>query len=129
MNISPFSQQDLVDQYLTAYNAFDIEGMLALLSPSVRFENYSGGALTAMADGIDEFRKLAEHAKTLFAEREQRLTALQLNDGVLTAQIAYRGRLAADIPGGPAAGTVLDLNGESEFHFQGDRIARIIDRS
>ena len=129
MNISPFSQQDLVDQYLTAYNAFDTEGMLAPLSPSVRFENYSGGALTAVADGIDQFRKLADHAKTLFSEREQRITALQFNDGAVIAQIAYRGRLAVDIPGGPAAGTVLDLNGQSEFFFDGEKISRIVDRS
>ena len=129
MNLSPFSQQDLVDQYLAAYNAFDIDGMLAPLSPSVRFENYSGGALTATADGIDEFRKLAEHAKTLCSEREQRITARQFNDGAVIAQIAYRGRLAADIPGGPAAGTILDLNGQSEFFFDGEKISRIVDRS
>ena len=129
MNMSPLSQKDLIDQYLAAYNAFDVEGMLALLCSNVRFENYSAGKLTAAADGIDEFRKLADQAKTLFSEREQHITALQLTDGAVIAQIAYRGRLAADIPGGPTAGTVLDLNGETEFSFDGDKIAQIIDRS
>ncbi len=125
----PSSPQDLIDRYLTAYNAFDIDGMLTLLSPEVRFENYSDGKLTATADGIDEFRKLAEHARNLFSEREQRITALERGEGTVIAQIAYRGRLAADIPGGPKAGTVMDLQGQSEFSFDGGKISRIIDRS
>lgn len=103
--------------------------MLTLLSPEVRFENYSDGKLTATADGIDEFRKLAEHAGNLFSEREQRITALERGEGTVIAQIAYRGRLAADIPGGPKAGTVMDLQGQSEFSFDGGKISRIIDRS
>ena len=30
-------QRELIDRYISAYNAFDIEGMLALVSPDVRF--------------------------------------------------------------------------------------------
>jgi hypothetical protein len=51
--------------------------MLKLLSPEVRFENWAGIHLTAEAFGIDEFRRLAERAKTMFSEREQRITALK----------------------------------------------------
>lgn len=123
------SQEDLIDRYLAAYNAFDVDGMLALLSSDVRFENFSGGELTSAAIGIDEFRKLAEQSKILFSEREQRITALEHSEGIVTAHIAYRGRLAADIPGGPKAGTILNLQGKSEFTFDGAKISRIIDRS
>ena len=45
--MSNSDKQTLIDRYLIAYNSFDIGGMLALLSPDVRFENYSGGQLTA----------------------------------------------------------------------------------
>ncbi len=34
-------KKDLIDRYISAYNAFDVEGMLALLSPDIRFENYN----------------------------------------------------------------------------------------
>ncbi len=119
----------LVSRYLAAYNAFDVAGMLALLSPAVRFENYAGGELTAAADGIDQFRQLAEKATAIFSEREQRLTSLGNSDGTIIAGIAYRGVLAIDIPGGPAAGATLELQGTSEFSFDGGRIAKIVDRS
>ena len=80
-------------------------------------------------DGIDAFRALAEQSKGLFSEREQRITHIERAGDMLVAGIAYRGRLAADIPGGPAAGAVLELNGRSEFSFAEGRIVRIVDHS
>jgi hypothetical protein len=110
-------QQALVERYLAAYNSFDIDGMLAQLHPAVRFENYAGGQLTAEASGAEAFRALAEQAKGLFS------------DGGLVAGIAWRGRLAVDVPNGPAAGTVIELAGQSEFRFGGGKITAIVDRS
>lgn len=122
-------QLELINRYLAAYNVFDVDGMLAVLSPQVQFENYSGDQLTAASSGSSEFRQLADHAKALFSEREQRLTAIESREGALIASIAYRGRLAADIPDGPRAGVVVDLRGTSEFRFDQGLIARIVDRS
>lgn len=127
--MSNLDKQKLIDRYLVAYNAFDIGGMLALLSPDVCFENYSAGQLTAATSGLDEFRQLAEQSKSLFSEREQRITRLTLDQDSAVADIAYRGKLAVDVPGGPSAGTVLDLQGQSEFYFVDGQISKIIDHS
>jgi hypothetical protein len=127
--MSNSDKEKLIDRYLVAYNSFDISGMLALLSSDVRFENYSGGQLTDATNGIDEFTELAEKSKSLFSEREQRITKLTFNTDSAIADIAYRGKLAADIPDGPAAGTVLDLQGQSEFSFKDGQISKIVDRS
>lgn len=123
------AQTQAIEHYIDAYNAFDVDGMLKHLSPAVRFENWSGAQLTAEASGIDEFRLLAQQAATLFAEREQRVTAFRQTADSVVASIAYRGRLAVDLPDGPSAGTVLELRGESEFGFENGRISRIVDRS
>ena len=98
--------KDLIERYLVAYNSFDVGGMLSLLSQDVRFENYSGDQLTAAASGIHEFKQLAERSKSLFSEREQRITGLEFSGNFAVATIAYRGKLAADIPNGPPAGTM-----------------------
>lgn len=127
--MSNSSMRDLVNRYLAAYNAFDIDGMLLLLSQDVRFENYSGNQLTASTSGIDEFRQLAEQSRSLFSEREQRITGLEFRHDSAIATIAYCGKLAADIPNGPPAGTVLDLQGKSEFLFRDGQITKIVDRS
>ncbi len=123
------NQQQAIQNYIDAYNAFNVDGMLKLLSPDVRFENWAGGHLTAQASGMEEFRQLAEQAKSMFSEREQRITAVKQGADSVIVSIAYRGQLAVDIPDGPRAGTVLDLNGESEFAFDGHLISRIVDRS
>ena len=123
------SNKALIQQYLAAYTAFDIPGMLALLAPDVVFENYTSDQLTASAQGIEEFRTLAEQSRGLFAEREQQLTALREWPERAVAGIAFRGVLAADIPGGPQAGSMIELDGKSEFEFRDGCITRIVDRS
>lgn len=35
------TKREPIQRYITAYNHFDIEGMLAVLAPDVGFENYS----------------------------------------------------------------------------------------
>ena len=122
-------QKELIDRYLAAYNAFDIEAMLAQFDPAIRFENFSDGRLTAESSGIDAFRRLAEQSKSLFSEREQRVISLAQEGELLVAEIAWRGRLAADVPGGPAAGTLLEMRGRSEFAFGAAGIVKIVDRS
>lgn len=119
----------LIIEYIAAYNAFDLERMLAVLSPGVSFENYAGGELTAQAQGIAAFRALAEQASDVFAERQQSVTRWESVDSGVNVDIAYRGKLARDIPGGPPAGTVLELAGVSEFGFADGKISRIVDRS
>ena len=127
--MSNSDKEKLIDRYLVAYNSFDIGGMLALLSPDVRFENYSGGQLTDATNGIEEFKKLAEKSQSLFSDREQRITRLNHNQDFAIADISYRGKIAADIPNGPLAGTDLDLQGQSEFYFKAGQISKIVDRS
>lgn len=122
-------RRDLVARYIDAYNAFDIDGMLAPLAPDVRFENWAGGQMTASSEGIDAFRGLAEQGKGMFSQREQRIASLAAHGDGLLARIDWRGTLAVDIPDGPQAGTELALSGESEFGFAGGRIVRIVDRS
>lgn len=38
-------EKELTDRYLAACNAFDVDGMVAVLAPDVRFENWSGTGL------------------------------------------------------------------------------------
>ncbi|WP_288378046.1 nuclear transport factor 2 family protein [uncultured Massilia sp.] len=123
------SPQELVEDDIAAYNAFDIAGMAALLADDIRFEHHSGDALTAEADGLAAFRQLAEASKALFSRREQRVTAWTVGADAVTVATDYSGTLARDIPGGPAAGAVIALEGCSDFAFAHGKIVRITDRS
>lgn len=127
--MSATPEQVLIERYLAAYNAFDIDGMLAPLAPHVRFENWHGGEMTVSSDGIAAFRALAEQARAMFSQREQRIAELAAHGSMVLAIIEWRGTLAVDVPDGPPAGTALELRGESLFGFEDGRIASIVDRS
>jgi len=121
-------RKTVIERYLAAYNDFDIDGMLAVLAPDVRFENMADGSVNAEASGIDAFRALAEQGRQLFSAREQRLTSLDFDGDTAHAGIAWRGTFAVDVPDGPRAGTTIELQGCSEFSFDGERIVKLVDR-
>lgn len=119
----------VVERYVAAYNAFDVDAMLALLTDDIHFENHAGGRLTAAANGIAAFRELAQYACTLFAAREQRIARLDTDGDRAVAAIDYSGTLAADVPGGLVAGAALELAGTTEFTFRDGLICKLVDRS
>ena len=123
------TSEELIHSYIAAYNRFDLDGMCALLASHIRFERHTDGVLGVRTDGLHEFRALADTGAAMFSEREQRITALRIDGSHAVADIAFTGKFANDIPGGPAAGTVVALEGSSEFFFDSGFISKIVDRS
>ncbi|MGV8078923.1 MAG: nuclear transport factor 2 family protein [Syntrophales bacterium] len=121
--------QVLIERYIAAYNAFDVEGMMALMHPDVLFRNVAGGTVTAEADGIGALRVLAVQSKGLFASRRQEIANLSIEGDRASASVDFEGVLALDVPGGPKAGDTLSLSGRSEFEFRDGLFYRIIDIS
>lgn len=118
-----------IENYLKAYNSFDINGMLKDLHKDVVFENISNGEINLSSKGIQEFKALAEQAKDMFAERQQQITHQEMKGYEVVVGIHYRGVLAKDLPNGMSAGETIELNGKSEFTFKNDLIIKIKDIS
>lgn len=122
-------QKTVIQGYLSAYNSFDIEGMVALVHSGVVFKNVAGGEVNAEAVGVDQFREMATQSKALFSSRHQKATNFKFTGNIATTDIAYEGILAVDLPNGMKAGEVLRLNAWSEFEFKDGKIYRITDFS
>jgi len=122
-------KRPLIERYLDAYNAFDIDGMMSVIHPDIEFKNVSGGEVNTTASGSNEFRKLAEQSKGLFSMRKQTITSFETKDDQAFIDIDYEGVLAVDLPNGMKAGEILRLNGRSEFAFRDGKICRITDIS
>ena len=69
--------KEIVENYVRAYNAFDVEAMLAQLHQDVVFRNVSNGETTMETNGLDEFRQAAEQATQMFASRQQTITSTE----------------------------------------------------
>ena len=122
-------QKTIIEAYVRAYNQFDVMGMIAHLHPAIEFQNVSGEQVNLTTNGIEEFKTQAESAKTYFEEREQTIQSWDFQGPLVKVQIHYRGILTVDFPTGLKAGSTLELEGSSEFEFEGDKIIKLIDRS
>jgi ketosteroid isomerase-like protein len=122
-------RQQLIEQYIQAYNAMDVAGMLAILHRDITFQNISNGEVNLSTQGIDAFKAQAEQAVQLFRERRQTITGMDIKDNEAQVQISYRGIIAQDLPNGWKAGDKLEMAGQSVFRFQDGKISSITDIS
>jgi hypothetical protein len=119
----------LIEQYISAYNTFDLDGMMSLLHPEIEFENISQGEVNAKASGASEFRAMAEQSKALFKSRKQTISRCDISQNEASVAIIYEGILAQDLPNGIKSGSTINLNGRSQFSFKDGKIWRIVDIS
>ncbi|WP_266204373.1 nuclear transport factor 2 family protein [Pontibacter kalidii] len=122
-------QRQIIEDYIKAYNTFDVAGMVKDMHPDVVFENISDGMTILKIQGISGFRTQAEQATEFFQEREQRVKSISFQDGVAEVAIAYEGTVAVDLPNGMQAGEKVSMEGKSIFHFSGDKIIKLQDIS
>ncbi len=120
---------EVIIRYIDAYNRKDVEAMLACLAETVRFDNRSGGAVTATATGRAAFAAMARAGAGLFAERRQTvLRAITVAD-ITLAEIDYAATVGADPPEGWTEGQRFALRGASLFRVREGLIDRLVDES
>lgn len=122
-------QKQLVQDYIEAYNRFDIDGMLCHLHEEVVFRNISNGEVNLTLTGKESFRQQAQQALQYFSQREQRVKEWQFNSDIVEVLLDYSAIAAMNLPNGLRAGQVLLLTGRSVFTFRDGLIASIQDYS
>lgn len=123
------SQKKMIENYVNAYNRFDIDGMMFDLDIDVIFENISNGVINLKTIGLEEFREQAEKAKTYFTVRKQSIQSWQHEGSTVTVNINYQAILTSDMPNGLKKGETIQINGKSVFEFENEKIKRIRDIS
>lgn len=123
------AKEKVIKDYIELYNSFDVEGMSKALNEEIVFQNISNGEVTLETNGIEAFKKQAQNAKEFFKTREQTITDIQFVDDIAESDINYFGILSKDLPNGMKAGDTLPLKGKSVFHFKGEEIIKIQDKS
>ena len=109
-------QNQIVENYINAYNSFDVRSMLSDLDNEITFENISNGETDLTLKGIEAFKKQAEQAALFFSKREQKITGLEIKNSVIAVNIDYTATLAQDLQN-LKAGESIKLEGKSIFHF------------
>lgn len=123
------TKEDIIREYVRAYNDFDIEAMLKNLHAEIEFINISNGEIDLRLIGIDQFRVQAEKAKSIFSKRHQEITSISARQDSLDVEIDYRGTFAIDLSDQIKKGDDIELKGKSVFKFKDEKIIQLTDMS
>lgn len=119
----------IIQDYINAYNSFDVEGMVNLLNKEIKFRNISNGEVNTETQGIQKFRELAEESTKIFLSRRQTILDCHYVDDRVEVEIDYEGILAIDLPNGLKAGDKIQLQGKSIFKIEKGKLSLIEDHS
>lgn len=119
----------IIENYISAYNSFDINGMLKDLDEEIIFENTTNGTTDLALKGLNAFKNQAEQAAVFFTEREQKIMAFEAFELTIKVNIDYNATLAQDLQS-LKKGQSIKLKGQSIFYFNKEnRIIKIQDIS
>ncbi|WP_419875252.1 nuclear transport factor 2 family protein [Candidatus Pristimantibacillus sp. PTI5] len=121
--------KEIIDNYVEAYNSFDVVGIVKLLHKDILFRNFSNGEINTETRGVQDFRELAEKSSKIFSSRRLAIIDYSAVDDKVEAQIDYEGILAVDLPNGLKNGDSMQLKGKSVFRIEEGKIALIEDYS
>jgi len=122
-------REQIINNYVAAYNNFDIDGMLIHLDQDILFKNISEGKINMTLEGITAFKTQAEKAKSMFSERQQQIIQFKHEDHQTEIDIEYRATMAVDLSDELKKGSKLELKGKSIFKFSQEKIVAITDVS
>ena len=122
-------QKLIIENYVTSYNSFDVDGMTKYLDENVVFENISNGTVDLRTEGLNEFKKQAESTKQYFRQRKQTIETWEFKDSIVSVGIDYEAILDMDLPNGLKRGDTLKLKGKSKFEFDKGKIIKLTDES
>lgn len=122
-------REEIIENYVKAYNTFNVPGMTAAFHADIVFKNIQDGEITLSLEGIDAFIEQAESAKSFFSSRRQTIKSFKHEGDETEIEIEYHAVLAMDLPNGLKKGQELNLQGKSVFKFVGDRIVGLKDIS
>jgi len=115
----------VIERYVQAYNAFDVEAMAALLHPDAEYLRITDGEVTARASGLQEFGTLAAEEGKQCSSRK--LTVMQDYEkgGQVLLELKLTCVLAAEVAERLQGGETLTLEGVGEVTFHEEKIHRL----
>jgi hypothetical protein len=121
--------QDLLKQYIEAYNTKDVSRMMTFFHEDCGFENISGGKVTVRTQGKAQLEALAKQSAEVFAWREQKIISITEDQNRIVAEIQYRALLNKDLSPDLKAGNEINLRGVSIIEISSGKILRLSDYS
>ncbi len=111
------AREEIIENYINAYNSSDVERMVENLALTIRFTNTANDEVTLAIEGLEAFKGQAMQAIGLFSQRKQTIKSMKHTGNATEIVVDYRATLAKDLPNGLKKGDELCLSGRSIFIF------------
>ncbi|MXV52707.1 nuclear transport factor 2 family protein [Pedobacter sp. HMF7647] len=121
--------QQIIENYITAYNQFDTNGMLKDMDDDILFENSLNDEVNLRIIGKSGLKQQIINASELFSQRTQTIQRITIDGDSATVDVHYTGVLAVDFNDTLKTGSKLELTGKSIFTFKDDKISELRDIS
>lgn len=119
--------KEIIQEYFDAYNEFNIEKMVALLTDDISFKNTSNGKVILEINGKKSYKHQAESAVPLFEKREMTINKLIFNKDNVDVRLKFKGILGIDVPEDHKKGDKIEDEGRTILKFRDDKIYSIED--
>jgi steroid delta-isomerase-like uncharacterized protein len=120
----PTTTQQLLDAWGTRWSAHDTDGLIALFTADLVYEDK---ALARAFHGPDELREFVHETVGAFPDVAFEMVSSFATDTHGGAEWIMRGTHTGDLPGLPATGRAIEIHGASIVEFAGDHIRRCTD--
>ena len=123
-------KKEIIDNYIDAYNSFDIDRMVRDMSDDIFFQNISNGEVRLGANSMIELRSQALMSRDIFSERTQTITSISESGDEIEVEIDFRAIWAIDMPPMKVRkGDVSSMKAKSIFVIENEKIIRLTDMS
>lgn len=119
--------KQIIEEYFDAYNKFDTERMVSLLTEDVSFKNISKGEVILEINGKKSYKHQADSAVTLFEKREMAINELIFNEDNVDVRLKFNGILGLDVPEDHKKGDKIEMDGRTILQFRDGKISSIED--
>ncbi|MEN6292341.1 MAG: nuclear transport factor 2 family protein [Methanobacterium sp.] len=120
--------KQIIDEYIKAYNEFNVDEMLRNVHEDVELKSTTNGEVNVQLKGITTLKNQAEQSLSLFKKREMKIIEQLINGNTVENKIAFKGVIGVDFPNGSVkSGELVKLEGKSIFQFEKGKIILIED--
>ena len=117
----------IIDEYIKAYNEFDVDGMIKNVHENLEFKNIANGEVNFELKGKNAFKKQIKQAFTIFKKREMKIIEQEFNEDIVENKIDFKGVLAMDISDELKKNDLIKLQSKAIFKLKNGKIVSIED--
>lgn len=122
-------QKIIIENYVSAFNTFDIKKMVNDLDEKITFKNTENGLITLTTNNLEEFVDISKKTMDFFKNRRIEILEFEYIDKVVVIYYKFSAVLSQDLNDKIKTGDNFTLGGKSVFTFKNKKIISIEDFS